>query len=67
MSARTDVIDNLDLHEALAGQPDRLAVVTAALRTAEDNLKRALENWGNQEAALRNVTRAWATCTEALP
>lgn len=66
MSARTDVTDNIDLHEALAGQPDRLAVVTAALEIAEVNLRRAMENWGSPDIALRNVSRAWGTCKEAL-
>lgn len=57
MSTRTDVTDNLDLAEALAGQPERLAVVVAALQ---------LYWWGNDEAAHSQVVRAWAIASEAL-
>ena len=66
MSTRTDVADNLELHEALAKQVDRLGASIAALRTAEMCLRRALENSQEPEAFLRNVTRAWAICNEAI-
>ena len=66
MSARTDVIDNLDLHEALADQADRLGSTITALRQAEMCLRRALENWEAPEAAHANCARAYTIVEAAL-